>query len=151
MARHHLIPRVLCAILALSGSFLQAAAAYECHRCPKRDIAVFDLSAPPIDQDALLSYPDWTTMHLEGFGVLEALMNEDSSLECLVIKDAQMATGGSGSNYQHGMTSFPAPAGPVPGADYIITGDIAVPALGSGLAGSDGATRTDARGRQHHP
>lgn len=111
---------------------LQAPAAYECQQCPKRDIAVFGIAVPPVEQDGMLSYADWMPMHLAGGGVLNALFNEDPSRECLNFVDAQSAAGGmgTGGSYQHGMGGFPAPAGAVGNADYIITGQIAVPLLG---------------------
>lgn len=111
---------------------VQAPAAYECRQCPKRDIAVFGIAVPPVEQDGMLSYGDWVPMHLVGGGVLNALFNEDPSRECLNFIDAQLAAGGAGTGgpYQHGMGDFPAPAGAVGNADYIITGRIAVPLLG---------------------
>lgn len=111
---------------------LQATAAYECQQCPKRDITVFGIAVPPVEQDGMLSYADWMPMHLVGGGILNALFNEDSSRECLNFVDAQWAASGrgTGGSYQHGMGDFPAPAGAVGNADYIITGQIAVPWLG---------------------
>ncbi|MEJ2169955.1 MAG: hypothetical protein P8X90_31005 [Desulfobacterales bacterium] len=112
---------------------LPAWAGYECQECPKRDIAVFDMVMPPIEQDATLSYGDWLPMHLVGGGVLHALFEEDPSRNCLNFVDAQMAAGGSGAAtaYQHSMGGFTAPAGAIKGADYIIAGEIAVPQMGS--------------------
>lgn len=128
---HHRLSFVF-AIFILLFILPQTGAAYECQKCPKRDIAVFGISVPPIENDALLNYGDWVPMHLVGGGLLNALFNEDPSRDCLNFVEAQMAAQGigSGSSYQHGPGGFPAPAGAIGGADYIIAGQIAVPLLG---------------------
>jgi len=134
MQTRALILRFVWAILAiLLGAAPRAAWAYECQKCPKRDLAVFAIGAPPLKQDDMLSYGDWITMHLVTDGVFEKLFNEDPSKRCLTFIEAQMAAQGAsaGSQYQSGMGHFAAPAGAIGGADYIITGSIASPQMSS--------------------
>jgi hypothetical protein len=120
------------AILIQIFTLTQTTTAYECQKCPKRDIAVFGISVPPIESDALLDYSDWVYMHLVGDGLFNALFDEDPSRECLNFVEGQMASKGigSGGTYQHSPGGFPAPAGAIGGADYIIAGQIGVPLLG---------------------
>jgi len=133
MGFYRLRGRVLIILVIFLGLALGPVWAYECQKCPKRDLAVFAIGAPPLKQDAMLSYGDWYPMHLVTDGVYDVLFNEDPSKGCLTFIEAQMAAQGvsAGSRYQSGMGHFAAPAGAIGGADYIITGSIAIPQMGS--------------------
>ncbi len=120
------------ALAIVAAAMPGSALAWECRRCPSRDLAIFGIAVPDPLGDATLGYADWLSMHLVSGGVLDALFNEDPSRECLNVVEAQMAAqgGSAAGQFQHGMGDFPAPTGSVGGTDYMLTGSIGIPQLG---------------------
>ena len=133
MGCHRLSGTVMIILVMMLCSWTGSLLAYECQKCPKRSMAVFAIATPPVDRDATLSYGDWLTMHMVTDGIYGVLFNEDPSKACLLVVEAQMAAQGesAGSQYQWGFGHFAAPAGSIAEADYIITGHIAIPQMGS--------------------
>jgi hypothetical protein len=128
--------RISLVLIILCFSFTVFSQSWECKKCPKRDIGLFDLDvqiANPAETDSSITgqiaYQNWVELFMVAGGVHLALFNEDPSKECLSYYDGQMSvlSGLDEQNYTHGnnQTSLPPAAGTTDGVDYWITGVIA--------------------------
>lgn len=114
---------------AVGGVFAQE---WECQQCPRRSVAVFDVAHPEPASDVTLLTSEYLHMQLADGGLLTKLLREDPSRECIDFVSAGFAQADDpeegGYTVESGLPGLP--PGAVPGADYVVSGEIS--------AGDDG-------------
>jgi len=83
---------VLAVFLLIMFASLVAFSAWECEKCPRRDVALFDLDVrvPQPGPEDSLSIADWLRLFLVTGGVHDKLFNEDPSKSCISFYDGQL-------------------------------------------------------------
>jgi hypothetical protein len=108
----------------LAGSVTSSG--WECEKCPRRDVALFDLDVrvPQPGPGDSLSIADWLRLFLVAGGVHDKLVNEDPSKSCISFYDGQLASklNLEEQDYSLGLPSNLPPPGPVEDTDYLVSG-----------------------------
>jgi hypothetical protein len=120
---------ILVALIVYSNILLPQG--WECQDCPKRDLAFFDLNIwqrEPPPPGSGLDQADWLQMFMVADGILDGLINQDPSRDCVNFFDGQMVllNEWGEDNYTHGSTtlSLPPPAGMSEDLEYFVSGQI---------------------------
>ncbi len=122
--------RVVCISPLLIGAAVSTVSAqeWECQQCPGRSVAVFDVAHPEPTSDVTLLTGEYLGMQMADGGLLTHLLQKDPSRECINFTSAVFTqTDASGAdNHNFGQGGVPGlPPGAVPGADYVVSGEIA--------------------------